>query len=428
MEDQNIVLNETKEKFNLGQFVKKHLSLILIIALSLFVMIIAAVQFIQFRYYDAVFVVRDSVKTERLSKYLPKIEGTIGDSEIYIIGTEKADEPSILVLGGVHPNEPAGQMCATLLMEQIDVTRGTVYIITEANRSAYTHSHPQEATPMYYEIDSLVWGGNRVFKYGSRATNAVDQWPISDVYVHGATGQKLSGTDTRNLNRSFPGNENGNYTEQIAAAIVNLIKQRNITITLDFHEASPEYATNNAIVTHEKTKETGIDGELNILFSSYSKTESRFAPIKLEYSPVNLRGLTHRELGDATDTLPFLAEASNITQGRIRGAITAEDIVTGEDKFYQRASALGILEVDHSESVSLNERTGRHVETFRTLISAYNDCQGWFTGEIADKYKKGEFEIDYHGLSFTNIFDNGIGYYLRDPNDPNDNFWPSDND
>lgn len=396
------------------EYIKENLFLLSAILVTLIGVIIASVQFISFRYYEAEFVVRHNVEVQKMSDYLPKLKGTIGDADIYVIGTQKEDEPSILVMGGVHPNETAGQMAATLLMEQIKVTKGTVYIITETNKSGYTHSHPQEATPMYYDVPTQF--GTRTFKYGSRATNPVDQWPISDVYAHSATGQKLSGQDTRNLNRSFPGNKNGNYTELVATSIINLIKEKNIVITLDFHEASPEYGTNNALIYHEKVEKMGLGGRMNFQYGMLRLEQTDFAPIKMEISPANLRGLTHREIGDNTDALPFLTEASNITQGRIRGAATKENIVSGYDKFYERATKLGILEVDHSKAVSLHERTARHVETFNILINAYNDfASNPSSDPERSKYQRGLFEIDMNGLSFRNVMDNGIGKYLRNP-------------
>lgn len=51
---------------------------------------------------------------------------------------------------------------------------------------------------------------------GSRASNPVDQWPDPDVYVHAASGQQLSGSETRNINRAYPGRPDGNPTEQAA--------------------------------------------------------------------------------------------------------------------------------------------------------------------------------------------------------------------
>ncbi|MFA5466450.1 MAG: hypothetical protein WC251_01245, partial [Candidatus Izemoplasmatales bacterium] len=247
------------------------------------------------------------------------------------------------------------------------------------------------------------------------ATNSVDQWPIPDIYIHQSTGQKLSGVDTRNLNRAFPGKSNGTFTEKVAQAIVNLINTNDIILTLDFHEAAPEYGVNNALIYHERVRDTGISALMMMSLEMFWVFEdTRFAPIKPEASPVNLRGLTHRELGDNTNTLAFLTEASNASQGRIRGAMTEELIVDGYDKFYERASAIGILEVDHSDPVSLNERVGRHVQTFITLINSYNLRQAGFTGDNA-YYKRGVFDIEFNDIGFTNIMDNGIGQYLLDP-------------
>ena len=48
--------------------------------------------------------------------------------------------------------------------------------------------------------------------------------------------------------------------------------------------------------------------------------------MSLEPSPVSLHGLTHRELGDYTNTYALLMETGNPSQGRLRG-YTDEDLV-----------------------------------------------------------------------------------------------------
>jgi len=411
------------------KFLREHQLSLIFMALALMVALITGIQYVKFRYTEAIFVQGPGVtEMQKLSDYYAPLKGTIGDADIYVLGSQNPDEPSILLLGGTHPNEPSGQLAPLLLMENIELTNGTVYIILETNKSAYTYSFPQEATPEYYSIETPF--GAREFKYGARATNAIDQWPIPDIYVHQSTGQKLSGIDTRNLNRAFPGKTNGTYTEKVAQAIVNLVNEKDIILTLDFHEAAPEYAVNNALIYHDRARDTNIPAIMRMNLESYwVEYDTRFAPIKLELSPVNLRGLTHRELGDNTLTLAFLAETSNASQGRIRGAMTEELIVGGYDKFYERATALGILEVDYTDPVSLDERVGRHVQTFLELISAYNLRQGSFSGTW-EYYKRGQFVINYHDLAysyydnffnerhnaFSNIMDNGIGHYLLDPN------------
>lgn len=186
---------------------------------------------------------------------MPKLEGTIGDSEIYIIEGEE-EGGSLLIIGGTHPNEPAGQLTSILFLENLEVKKGKVFIVTEANRSAYAHSYPQEGAPFFYTIETNY--GERKFKFGARATSPSDQWPFPDVYVHKSSGQKMSSHDTRNLNRAYPGDPNGTYTEQVAYAIKELIVQNDITITIDLHESlnnylNPPYIGNQVIAGNPKS-------------------------------------------------------------------------------------------------------------------------------------------------------------------------------
>ena len=54
------------------------------------------------------------------------------------------------------------------------------------------------------------------------------------MYVQ-ASGQQLSGSETRNLNRAFPGRADGTLTEQIAYAIMQLLEQENVDMGFDLH-------------------------------------------------------------------------------------------------------------------------------------------------------------------------------------------------
>ena len=387
-----------------------------ILAGSLALGIVAGVQFKQFSNYQTYFHIRDNVQVEKFSDYSPNLKNTVGDADIYKI-EGKNPGPSVLILGGTHPNEPSGQVTATLLLENIEVDAGTVYIITETNKSAYTHSHPLEATAFYYNIKTAS-GQLRKFKFGSRATNTNQQWPNPDVYTT-QSGQKLSSTDTRNLNRAYPGKPNGTYTEQVAYAIVQLIKENDIAITIDLHEASPEYITINAIVYH--------DDAASIASSAKMEMEWSDVEISAEISPTNLRGLSHRELGDATDTLALLCETSNASQGKIRGAFTEDLIITGKDKFYQKAIELGNKrnqKIIYGAPVSLTERVARHTLTIQSIIAAYNaEIQYNKDGEPCTfdtleygqrRLEQGMFNIS--GIpAYEDILEKGLGNFLADP-------------
>ncbi len=325
-----------------------------------------------------------------LSEYLPSLAGTSGDTEIYVLDSG-VPGASMLVLGGTHPNEPSGFISAVTLIESCKPESGVLYVIPRTNNSAFTCTDPQEAAPMRFTIETP--NGSRWFRFGSRATNPIDQWPDSEVYIHAASGQQLSGSETRNINRAYPGRADGTFTERVAYAITEFIKANDVTITVDLHEASPEYTTVNAIVAHEDALELAnlclwdVEDEMQIT---------------VEASPTNLHGLTHRELGDYTDTLALLMETANASQGRLHGAMSSELVTDGEDKFYTRADGYGALTVDYPETgISLSERCARHLTCLTMFCQEYSGDAG--TIDLGDM------------PSYQEILQNGIGAYLADP-------------
>lgn len=331
------------------------------------------------------------VEQKMLSDYLPKLKGTNGDTEIYILEGEKPGG-SMLLLGGTHPNEPSGLLTAVLLIENAQLEAGTLYVIPRANNSAFTHNDPQEGSPQRFTIDTP--NGERWFRYGSRATNPVDQWPDPDVYIHAASGQQLSGSETRNLNRAYPGREDGTFTEQVTYAITELIRQENIDISIDLHEASPEYPVINAIVSHERAMGIASLTAINL--------ELQGVKIGLEPSPTNLRGLTHREWGDYTDTYAILMETANPAQGRLRGKTDEALILEGKDKTYVKAAQLGRLFVPFDENGhSLDSRVARHLTAIVELSKSYT-------------VQHEDTPIVMGGLpTYKELIDNGIGNYLN---------------
>ena len=328
---------------------------------------------------------------KKLSSWFPALAGASGDTDVYILDSG-VPGASMLVLGGTHPNEPSGFISAVMLIEYCRPTAGVLYVIPRANNSAFTCTDPQEAAPMKFQIETR--GGARWFRFGSRATNTIDQWPDSEVYVHASSGQKLSGSETRNLNRAYPGREDGNLTERVAYGITKLIETEGINITVDLHEASPEYTTVNAIVAHEDA--------LELANLTLWEVEESFK-ITVEKSPTNLHGLTHRELGDFTDTLALLMETANPSQGRLHGRIDSTLVVSGQDKFYTRAATYGAVTVPYTESgISLSERCARHI----TCLVQFADQYSFVGSDVLDL---GDMP------TYRQIIENGIGSYLADP-------------
>ena len=365
---------------------------VIMIIFSLIIAFLAGKEFLKMREPEPIVRGEGVTSIQKLSDYLPALKGTSGDSDIYVLqGKEKGG--SVLVLGGTHGNEPAGYMTAILMIENLKVDKGTVYIIPRTNGSGMTHNDPQEGSPQRFTLKTPY--GERWFRFGSRATNPLDQWPDPDVYIHAASGQKLSGNETRNINRAYPGRPDGTFTEKMAYAITQLIKENHIDMTIDLHEASPEYPVINAIVSHERampiTSQVVMDMELEGI------------AIGLEPSPVTLRGLTHRELGDYTDTYAVLMESANASQGRLRGKTDEALVLTGKDPRYVEAAKLGRLFVPYDENGHpLGERVGRHLTGVVELVTVMGENE-------PDK------EIIMEGLpTYEELFENGVGQYLKE--------------
>ncbi|RPH93981.1 succinylglutamate desuccinylase, partial [candidate division KSB1 bacterium] len=226
--------------------------------------------------------------TKRLSDYFAGIRNTRADTPVYIF---EGREPggTMLVLGGTHPNEVAGFLTTYLLVENVSVSRGRLLVIPRANHSAFTTTEPGEAQPAQFEIKTA--GGMRAFRCGGRFTNPLDQWPDPEVYLHFPSGQQLSGAETRNMNRAYPGRASGDFTERAANAITALVRAEKVDLVIDLHESSPEYPVINAIVAHERAMDMAALANLSL--------QSEGLNFALEPSPQNFHGLTHRELGDA---------------------------------------------------------------------------------------------------------------------------------
>jgi hypothetical protein len=301
----------------------------------------------------------------RLSDKLPALRDTRGDTEVYVLAGSKPGGTA-LILGGTHSNEPSGHLTAVVLVETVTMEAGRLLVIPRANASGFTASDPQEATPQAFAIDTP--SGRRWFRYGSRGTNPMDQWPDPDIFLHHPSGQTLSGNQTRNLNRAFPGKKDGNFTERVAYAITELVRSEKVDLVIDLHEASPEYPVINAVVAHERAMPLAGNVVMNL--------ELRDIKISLEPSPKNLHGLTHRELGDHTSALAVLMETANPAQGRIRGRTTAELIVSGKDKMYVKAKRAGRLFVGFDEGGHPidRERVMRHLAGIEEFLKAFTEA------------------------------------------------------
>jgi hypothetical protein len=126
--------------------------------------------------------------------------------------------------------------------------------------------------------------------------------------------------------------------------------------------------------------------------------------IGLELSPERLHGFSHRELGDHTNTLVFLAETCNPIQDPMRSRTDEAMILLGKCDFLVKGGQLGILYVPFDERGSpLEDRVGRMSSTVLEILDNYNyfypDRQIWISGMPR----------------WDELREKGVGYFLRQP-------------
>jgi len=327
---------------------------------------------------------------KKLSDYFDGLKGTAGDTQVFVLDSGIPGGTALL-LGGTHPNEPSGFLSAVLLIENAKPTKGRMIIIPRANNSGFSHTDYTEGAPQRFHLKAA--SGERWFRFGSRATNPTDQWPDPDIYVHAASGQKLSGSETRNLNRAYPGRADGTLTEKVAFGIVQLIRQEKVAMAIDLHEASPEYPVINAIVAHDRAMDIAAEVTIGLQMDGLK--------IGLEPSPKSLRGLSHREWGDATDTLAILMETANPAQGRLRGATNEQLVLTGKDPMYERAAKLNRLFVPYdAKGQPIELRVARHVTAVNEFLM------------VLSKKKPQQAVVLAKVPSYSDMVKKGIGPYF----------------
>lgn len=130
-----------------------------------------------------------------ISKTVEKIAaGSKYETEAYVLQSPEQGN-AVMVVGGIHGNEPAGSQAAERLLS-LSVVKGTIIIITKAN-------------------------------------------------VLGLQAGKRFVPETTDLNRAYPGNKNGNPAQQITYDIVQLMKKYKISMLIDLHEARTFHRLNS---------------------------------------------------------------------------------------------------------------------------------------------------------------------------------------
>ncbi len=289
-------------------------------------------------------------KVKMLSDYFPPLKGTNGDSPIYFL-EGKDPGGTALALGGTHPPELAGPISAVMFIENAKVTKGRLIVIPRANQSAASFIPSQGlfgGVPAGYTIPNKE-GQPRYFRLGDRYTNPADQWPDPDYYFALTGAQSLSGNESLNLNRSYPGDPRGSFSEKIAWAIMEVIRRENAGVAYDIHEATPGSRLAGLIVGNPSPKEEGMSA-LEIATLAALDLESQGMSWRPERSSETFKGLSHREWGDYSGTYSFLTETDNPE--------------------WERTKPFDALSV--GTKFPLEERVGRSVRVFIGIVDAYS--------------------------------------------------------
>jgi hypothetical protein len=285
-------------------------------------------------------------------------------------------------------------LSAVVLVENAMVTTGRLIVVPHANQSGFTNTAPSEGVPGRFHVKT-PWG-EKQYRIGDRETNPLEQWPDPFTFVHYPSKQNLAYQDSRNLNRTFPGRPDGNLSERTSFAISELIRREKIDLTIDVHEASMGYPVVSTFVCHERAEEMCMMAAMILSAEQF--------PMKTENSPKSLRGLTHREIGDFTESFAVLMETPEPFIDKFVGPMTEALMLTGKDEFMQTAADRGLLyaEYDIKTGATLDYRVGRHLGGAAEIVK-----------QMGEFYPAKKVGVTWP--TYAEVMEKGVGAFLHDP-------------
>ena len=126
--------------------------------------------------------------------------------------------------------------------------------------------------------------------------------------------------------------------------------------------------------------------------------------IGTEFSPKNLHGLSHREIGDFSEAISLLFESPEPFLDATRGKTSRELLLEGKDEFVVKAGKHGLLFSPMDENGwPIRIRVGRHTSAILQTMESWNE-------NYPDK------EIICSNVPrYAELIKNGVGFYLKDP-------------
>lgn len=333
-------------------------------------------------------------EVRRLSEFSPGLEGTMADTAVFVLeGREPGGKA--LIMGNTHSNEPEGMLAALIIIENGTVEKGTLYVIPFFNNSGSRNTRAGDGYPLYFDV-ATDWGARR-FRYGNRDASPLDQWPDPDVYIHYPDRQLLSYIDVRNTNRTWPGRADGPLMERVTFGAMELMRNEGVDVAIDIHGAETMFPVTNCIVAPERSVKIATLASLTV--KAMEGFENHVEP-----SPSGFRGLSHREIGDHAETMPFLLEAPIPFLDQPTGPKTVRLLLDGKDPFLLSLAKKKKLFVPYDETGwPLAKRVGQNLSVTLEILRQYTKKT---TGR----------PIVLGGVPrYADVVRDGVGRFLADP-------------
>jgi predicted deacylase len=359
--------------------------------------VLSGIQFASHRHYDVPVVAGPGVtKVGKLSDYCETLKGTRADTNVFFMEGEEEGGKALLI-ANTHSNEVAALLTSLIFIENGVPEKGSLIVIPFFNNSGSRNTKPGDGYPLFFDIPT-PWGAKK-FRMGNRNASPLDQWPDPDVYIHYPDRQLLSFLDVRNTNRTWPGRSDGLLMERVTFAAMELMRNEKVDVAIDIHGAETMFPVTNCIVAPDEARR--IATIVSMTVTAMEGFENHVEP-----SPQGFRGLSHREIGDFSDTMPFLLEAPTPFLDQPTGPKTLDLLLTGQDQFLLSLSKQKKLFVPYDESGwTMARRVGQHCSV---ILEIFNQ----FSKRNEDR------PIALKGVPrYAEVMEKGVGAFYADPSE-----------
>jgi hypothetical protein len=356
---------------------------------------LAGIQFYQHRHYQVPLVAGPGVtKVGLLSEFNRSLKGTMADTHVFYLEGKQPGATALLI-ANTHSNEPAALLSALIFLEHAVVEKGNLIIIPVFNNSGSRNTRPGDGYPLYFSIPT-DWG-KKTFRIGNRDASPLEQWPDPDLYIHYPDRQLLSYLDIRNTNRTWPGRPDGALMERVTHAAMEIIRRNKADIAIDIHGAETMFPVTNCIVAPDKSMRIATMATLTI--KATEKFDNHVEP-----SPMGFRGLSHREIGDFSDAMPFLLEAPIPFLDQPTGPKTEKLMLDGKDPFLLKLAEKGKLFVPYdADGWPMEKRVGQHCSVIQEIFRQFS------------RRNKDKPLVIKYVPKYAEVVDKGVGYFFTDP-------------